>query len=208
MRAVIFDIGSVLIGWKPRLMYQKLVPDPELREWFLAEVSRAPWDEEPVRDGAFEEGLRRLAAVSPFRAEAMAQLHDRVRDEMINTQMPWMARLLERLTGEGVRLFGFTDLSSRVLTQVRQAYPDTLDQLAEIFLAEKVGLEQVLRRIGMRADQCLYVDESEVTIRAAESVGIPSILYTSIGPVRRELRERGFLPPSPWQINPPPPEQA
>lgn len=42
MRAVIFDVAGVLIAWKPKLLYAKLVPDADLREYFLAEVSRAP----------------------------------------------------------------------------------------------------------------------------------------------------------------------
>lgn len=196
-RAVIFEISSTLIGWKPRPMYTKLVPDPELRAWFLTEVSRAPWDDRPVRDGAFEEGLRRLSARSPTWAQIVAEQHDRMRDEMLHG-MPWMVTLLERLAAHGVGLYGFTHLPSRVLTQVRQLYPDTLDRLAEIFLAERLGLAEVPQRIGVPADRCLYVDESQENIRAAESSGIPSIVYTWISPLRRELRTRGFLPPSPW----------
>src|SRR5438552_1923332 len=73
MRTVIFDLSSVLIGWRPALVYEKLVPDPELRAWFLAEVCRAPWDSRPVREDAFAEGLRRLAERSPGDAERIAE---------------------------------------------------------------------------------------------------------------------------------------
>jgi len=60
MRAVILDITGVLIGWKPNLLYRRLVPFDDLSAYLLAEMGRAPWEDEPVRDGAVEEGLRRL----------------------------------------------------------------------------------------------------------------------------------------------------
>ncbi|HZM83883.1 MAG TPA: hypothetical protein VFC19_49835 [Candidatus Limnocylindrales bacterium] len=54
--------------------------------------------------------------------------------------------------------------------------------------------EHMLRRFGLDAAQCLYVDESEANARAAESLGIAAHRYTWITPLRRELRARGFLP--------------
>ncbi len=207
MRTVIFDLGSVLIGWRPELLYQKLVPDPELRAWFLAEVCRAPWDSKPVRSNAFEEGLRRLADRSPRRAELTAAHHDRMVQEMLDDKMPWMASMLERLSGEGVQLVAITDLPGKAIPQIRRTYPATLGQLTGIVVADEVGIrppdprifQYTLRRFPARAQECLYVDVSEANVHAAQSLGIASIQYSHIGPLRRQLRERGFLPPSRWE---------
>jgi len=206
VRTVIFDLGSVLIGWRPGLLYRKLIPDPELRSWFLTEVCRAPWESKPVREGAFEEGLQRLADRSPDLAEVMAREHDRVLQAMLTDNMPRMASLLELLSDEGVRLLATTDLPEKALPQIMHTYPATLGPLAGIIVAEAVGMrlpdpeifEYALRRFDARAQECLYVDESGANVQAAQSVGIASIQYSSIGPLRRELRERGFLPPSRW----------
>jgi hypothetical protein len=96
VRAVMFDLGSMLIGWQPELVYRKLIRDPEQRAWFLAEVARAPWDTEPVRDGAFEEGLRRLAD-SGQPVDLLAKYHDRMLQEMLADPMRQTARLLQHL---------------------------------------------------------------------------------------------------------------
>jgi 2-haloacid dehalogenase len=77
-----FDLGSVLIGWRPELVYRKLIRDPDLRAWFLAEVARAPWDSEPDREEAFAEGLQRLAD-SGQPVELIAKPHDRRLQEML-----------------------------------------------------------------------------------------------------------------------------
>jgi 2-haloacid dehalogenase len=206
MRTVIFDLGSVLIGWRPQLVYQKLVPDPEVRAWFLAEVCRAPWDSRPVRENAFEEGLRRLAARSAGWAELVAAQHDSMLQTMLDNKMPMMAGMLEQLSAQGVQLLAITDLPGKALPQIRQTYPAILGQLTGIVVADEVGIwppdpaifEYTLRRFQARAQECLYVDESEANVQAAQSMGIASIQHSSIGPLRRQLRERGYLPPSRW----------
>lgn len=207
MRTIIFDLASVLTPWRPRVLYRKLVRDLELRSWFLAEVARAPWEEDkPVRHNALEEGLRMLADRFPARVELTAVLHDDLRQVMLANRLPLTATMLEQLRGEGVRLLAITDLSSKALAQATQMYPATLGQVTDVVTAEEVGtplpdpeiLGYALRRFGLSAEECLYVDESEANVRAAQSVGIASTQYTSIGPLRRDLRERGFLPPSRW----------
>ncbi|WP_162907572.1 HAD family hydrolase [Allorhizocola rhizosphaerae] len=203
---VVFELGNVLIGWQPQLLYQKYVPDPQLRAWFSAEVCRAPWEDKPVRDNALEEGLRRLADRHPRRAKVLAAHHDHLLQAMIHNKVPLMAGTLHRLRDEGVRLLGITDLPSKALTQVMRIHPDALDQLADIVVAEEIGMrpsdpelfEYALRRFEMRANQCLYVDSPPANIQAAESVGIASVKYESIGALRPQLRERGYLPPLPW----------
>jgi 2-haloacid dehalogenase len=207
VRAVIFDLGSVLIGWQPQRVYQKWVRDPELRAWFLAEVARAPWDTRPVREGAFEEGLQRLADTGSPTGDMLVKYHDSMLEEMrTNSSVQGKAELLQRLSAQRVRLLAITDLPANVLPQVRAMYPATIDQLTDIIVAEEVGMRQAdpglfeyaLQHFAVRAEECLYVDQSEVNMQAAQSVGIATIHFGASPPIRRQLRERGFLPPSRW----------
>ena len=43
-RAVIFDIGNVLIRWDARLLYRQLLPDEAAIDGFLAEVGFHAWN--------------------------------------------------------------------------------------------------------------------------------------------------------------------
>jgi 2-haloacid dehalogenase len=105
-----------------------------------------------------------------------------------------------------VQLVAITDLPGKAVPQIRRTYPAVLGQLTDIVVTDEVGMQPAdpaifqytLRRCDARAQECLYVDESEANVQAAQSIGIASIRYSSIGPLRRQLRERGFLPPSRW----------
>jgi len=172
-------------GGQPHAIYQKLVPRLDLQQYFLAEVARAPWEDNPVREGAFEEGLRRVAQWSPRRAEKVAVLHDEIlRNMLADGGMKPMATLLQRLRAHGVELFGVTDLPPAALAQVTALYPSTLEQLTNI----------TERRFDPPAGESLYVDESQSHGHAARAAGFTFIEYTWITPLRQELRRRGFLP--------------
>ena len=188
MRAVVFDVESVLIGWRPQALYRKLIPRADLQQYFVAEVARAPWEDEPVREGAFEEGLRRVAGWSPHLAERVASHHDGMLRAMLDDRcMKPIATLLQRLRAQAVELFGVTDLRPAALTQVMTLYPSTLEQLANI----------TQRRFDPPAADSLYVDQSRSHGSAAQAAGFTFIECTWITPLRQELRRRGFLPTPP-----------
>ena len=51
-----------------------------------------------------------------------------------------------------------------------------------------------LARLGAQPTDCLFVDDREENIVAAEAVGIPGVLFTGAEDLRRELTTRGVLP--------------
>lgn len=55
----------------------------------------------------------------------------------------------------------------------------------------------VLDGLGVAADEALFIDDKLRNIRAAEALGIPSILFTDAAALERELVERGLLEPVP-----------
>lgn len=42
---LIFDLGGVLIDWNPNYLYEKIIPDPEKRAFFLENICPSHWNE-------------------------------------------------------------------------------------------------------------------------------------------------------------------
>ena len=42
-KAVLIDVGGVILRWDPRTLYSKIFPDPAQRDWFLANVCTMAW---------------------------------------------------------------------------------------------------------------------------------------------------------------------
>jgi 2-haloacid dehalogenase len=45
INTIIFDLGGVLIDWNPNYLFEKIISDPEKREYFLTQVCPPHWNE-------------------------------------------------------------------------------------------------------------------------------------------------------------------
>ncbi len=43
-KAIVFDLGAVLIDWDPRHMYRKLIGDEAVMDEFLGEIATLRWN--------------------------------------------------------------------------------------------------------------------------------------------------------------------
>lgn len=70
----------------------------------------------------------------------------------------------------------------------------------ELILSYKVGsakpeafiYEEVLRRSGLPADQCLFIDDLLANVKAAEELGINTIHFQGVADLKERLSKLGF----------------
>ena len=55
-KAIIFDLGGVLIDWNPRYLYRKLLNTDDEIESFLRDVCTSDWNEQQAAGRPLEEG--------------------------------------------------------------------------------------------------------------------------------------------------------
>ncbi len=71
----------------------------------------------------------------------------------------------------------------------------------EVILSYKVGCSkpdpniyhEVLRRCGLPAESCLFIDDLEPNVAAARAVGMQAILFTGVEQLQNELLKLGLL---------------
>lgn len=70
----------------------------------------------------------------------------------------------------------------------------------EVILSFKVGCskpdrriyEEVLRRSGLKPEECLFIDDLERNVRAAAEVGMNAIRFVGVADLKERLRQFGF----------------
>lgn len=70
----------------------------------------------------------------------------------------------------------------------------------ELILSYKVGsskpepdiYQEVLKRSGLNADECLFVDDLDANVRAAQQLGIRTIHFKGAGALKQSLQALGF----------------
>ena len=76
-RAVIFDIGNVLLEWDARALYRQLLPDEAAIDAFFAETGFHEWNLDFDRGVDWDEGVAAHSARFPHRALVLRDFHER-----------------------------------------------------------------------------------------------------------------------------------
>ncbi len=65
IKAVIFDIGGVLLDWNPRYVYRDIFSQSDQMEWFLENVCSTDWNLQQDKGRSFDEGMYKLKKQYP-----------------------------------------------------------------------------------------------------------------------------------------------
>jgi 2-haloacid dehalogenase len=198
-KAVVFDLGGVLIDWDPRYLYRKLLADEAAVEEFLATVCTPEWNAELDRGRPFAEGVAELAERHPEHAAAIAAYHQRW-PEMLAGDLPGTVEVLAELRAAGVPLYALTNWSAETfaITRERFEFLDWFDGLLvsgeeRMTKPDPAFFQLLLDRFGLDPGATVLVDDAEANVVAARELGIDAVRFTGPGQLRRELSARRIL---------------
>ncbi len=199
-RAVIFDVGRVLVDWEIRFLYERLIPEGEALDAFVRDVVTPEWHFQHDAGRPFAETSAELIAHYPEHADLIAQFGPRF-NETNRATIPGMPELLAELDSAGVPLFAITNFSGEFFPPFRVKYPDMFDRFRDIVVSGDEKLIKpdaaiyhlALDRFGLRADEAVFVDDNADNIAGAAALGIHAILFTDEPTLRAELVALGLL---------------
>lgn len=183
--AVVFDVGGVLIDWDPEYLYRKLIPDDSARAWFLGHVCPRVWNaQQDLGLRSWAEAVAHRTALYPDHAD-LIHAYDARWPEMVSGGIAGTVALKAALRAAGVPVYAITNYSAEKWDISCDLYP---------FLREFDGLvvsgrEKMIkpdpaiytllcRRYGLNPAQCLFIDDLEVNVAAAKSVGMHGHVFT------------------------------
>ncbi len=198
--AIVFDFGGVLMDWNPFYLFGKMLGnDPEAVNRFLQDIDFSHWNVEQDRGRSFAEGTDRLIAQFPQYKE-LIQAYDERYMETIGGAIQPVVDILKALKKAGYPLYGLSNWAGEKFTIVRQNYP-FFELFDDVVVSGFVGLvkpdnaiyEELLRRAGRPAGECLFIDDHGPNIHAARELGFQTILYKSPEQLESDLKMLGIL---------------
>jgi 2-haloacid dehalogenase len=199
LKAVIFDIGRVLIRWDPRHLYEKLINDPEELDWFLDEVVNLEWHHEHDRGLPFAASLAQKAMEYPDYRDLIYAYRERW-DETIPGEIEGAVDILQKLHGRGVPLFALTNYSAETFPELEAEF-GWIKCFREIVISGCEGLVKpemaifhlAKERFGLKDGEALFVDDRLDNIKSGAAAGFIGHHFTDAEKLEADLKVRGLL---------------
>ena len=197
MRAVVFDIGGVLLDWDPRRFYAPLIPDPAELDRFLTEICTPDWNATLDAGRPFNEACDELAARHPDHAELIHAW--KRQDEMVRGEVPGTAALVDHLRAAGTPLYLLTNMPVDVFAARRARY-EVLRRFDGAVVSGEEGVlkpsaaifARLAERYRLDPPATLFVDDAEVNVAGARAAGFAAHRFVDAPTLAACLRERGF----------------
>lgn len=199
-KAVVFDVGNVLYDWNPRFLYERLIPPGPALDAFLRDVATKEWHFQHDAGRPFAETSAELSALHPEHAELIAQWGPRF-TEQLGDMLPGMREMVEQLDAAGVPLYAITNFSGEFWPPFRAREADIFDRFRGIVVSGDEKLTKpdpalyrlALDRFGLRAEECVFVDDRADNVAGAQGVGMEAVLFSDAAALRAALAKSGII---------------
>lgn len=192
VRNVVFDLGGVLITWRPQEIIDAFYTDPELRAAVRRDAFQHPDWIEMDRGTVDEQTLgERFAARLGRPAAEMAALFDHVRASL--KPIPATVELAERLHSRGLALYALSNISVPMFEHIER-YPlfrlfagTVISGAIKMVKPERDIFEYLGQRFALDFAETVFIDDLPKNVEAARSVGLTALLFENAAQCERDL---------------------
>jgi 2-haloacid dehalogenase len=194
-RAVVFDLGGVLLDWNPRHLYRKMFDDEDAMERFLSEVCTMEWHHAHDLGVPAEQTAAPLIAAHPEHAAHIRAWTERS-EEMLSGPIDGSVEILRDLRAAGLPCYALTNMETWTYPGRRERYPflrwfdgTVVSGFEGVAKPDPRVFELLLDRFGLAAADTLLIDDSPVNVRAARELGMQALEFESPAKLRRWLAD-------------------
>jgi 2-haloacid dehalogenase len=198
-RAVVFDVGGVLIDADYRLLVRKLFEGDAEVEFFLTEVLGTEFHQQRDRGVPMAETAAAWSLRHPDYESVIYEFCDRF-PEMWRGPVSGAPELLTDLKAARVGTYGLTNWGRETWPLACVRFP-FLDSLDGVLVSSEVGIikpdPEIFRtfcaRFAVTPEESVFIDDVAQNVVAAQSLGFHGIVFTDADELRSDLIRTGFL---------------
>lgn len=175
MKAVVFDLGGVVVEWNPRRL---------LTDDFIEEIDFFNWNVELDRGAPFADAIAGLQRAYPHRAD-LIDAFDKRWPETIGPVIPETIAVVDDLKNRGVAVFVLSNSSAETLPR-SVLVQEVFELFDGVLLSGEVGLVKpdpaifsaAEAKFGLDPSTTWFVDDNEANAHAATAAGWHGIHFT------------------------------
>lgn len=196
--AVIFDLGGVVLTWRPELAFEQVLAAAEVPD-FMARIGFHEWNKGTDAGLSFTDAEDQLIARFPSDAAAIRAYRQHYLHTLTG-MVPGTGAVMAELARADVRLSALTNWSGETFPLARERF-GILKRFSDIVVSGEATLSKpdpavfalACERAGTPPDRTVFVDDSPTNVAAAEAFGMIGRHFTGAERLRADLAELGLL---------------
>lgn len=197
---IVFDLGAVLIDWDRRHLYEKMFNGrTDDLNYFLDHVCTLEWNGEMDAGRPFADAVADKIAEFPAYEPYIAAYHNRW-EEMIVGPIDGTVRILAELLEASYPTAALSNWSAETFPIVQHQF-EFLTWFDEVVLSGDVKrikpdpaiFHILLERVARDASDCVFIDDTQANVKAAQQLGFRAIHFQSPAQLRQDLAKMGVL---------------
>ena len=192
-KTVIFDLGGVLVDWNPRYFYRSVFNDDEKMEDFLSSCCNSEWIVAMDAGITAKENIARGQKACPKYAKELA-LYDEGWYSMFGGAIEGTVEILKNLKRAGTPLYALTNWSAEKFPWAKENFPffNLFDGIVvsgeeKIIKPNPEIYKRLLNRYNLKAENCIFIDDSPTNVAAARALGMEGIVFVSPLSLKKQL---------------------
>lgn len=183
IKNIVFDLGNVLLSWKPDRYFEKSGCDSDTVSLIMKNVFSSPvWSALDNGDITTADAIKQIARTSSLKSEFIRSLFS-LRTEIISP-LTDNIKLLPHLKKSGFKLYYLSNFPLDFFEEVKNEY-DFFDYFDGGIISAAVRYSKpdimiyriLLDKYQLKAEECFYIDDVDINVRAAESAGMTAYCY-------------------------------
>lgn len=201
IKAIIFDLGNVLIDWNPLHVFTDTYFDSlEKRDFFMNHICTMDWNEQQDEGRSIVEATMELLEKFPDWEQPIRDYYGRW-TEMLGGPIAESVEIFRQIKENGnYKTYALTNWQAGLfeIALVRYNFLYWFDGRV-VSGEEKMRkpapafYQLLLNRYNLKAEEALFIDDNLRNIKAAEALGIRSIHFQLPAQLNTELRQLNIL---------------
>jgi epoxide hydrolase-like predicted phosphatase len=182
IKNIVFDLGNVLISFKPSEYFDKNNYPENIKTRILTDIfASKEWLMLDNGEITTPEVIESIASRSSLRREEIAHIFN-LRAELMYPIDP-NVRLLPELKKQGFRLYFLSNFPMDVFEEIKNGYyffkyfdGGIISAEAKLSKPDRRFYEVLLDKYSLIPEESLFIDDLEINVKAAESVGMKGLI--------------------------------
>lgn len=191
IKNVILDFGCVLVYWDQHNLFDAYFGSREKTDWFIQNICTVPWNNQTDLGIPIAQVVEEKIAEHPEWEKEIRMYWDEW-DKMLGGPVEGMEQWVCELKTAGYGVYGLTNWSAETFPIAKERYRvfglmDGIVMSGEERIAKPdLRIYQLLLdRYGLKAEECVFIDDRKENVVAAHQLGIHGIVFESRDQVQK-----------------------